>query len=61
MGVKGKKEWTSVSDSTFDPEFHQTCDDCHEPGDSDSMGWYMDEKTQKVYCQDCWDKRNKRR
>jgi len=37
--------------------FYMTCDGCLSVGHMDSYGWYMDEKTQLVYCMHCAEER----
>lgn len=47
-----KNEWRSVSGMEFDHEFHQTCDNCGDPGMSDSDGFVM-QFDGRIFCRRC--------
>lgn len=45
--------WRSSSGEPFNPNFHQTCDLCAEPGMSDSDGFVMPITNGQVFCRHC--------
>ncbi len=50
--TKDTPEWCSSSGEPFNPEFHQTCDNCGAPGMSDSDGFQM-QSDGRIFCLRC--------